>query len=132
MRQLLRAVVIGMVVASAAWPQPAEALFHQQQLRLTGCRGYLASKGVVTYTDSFGTIGTPDGQKLVIVVENVPLPPGTELMVYVHGNQVGTLKLDKQRNGRFVIGSNFRNPAPPITLGSFVVLKLDDGSNVMW
>lgn len=132
MRQFLRAAVIGLVVATAAWPQSAEAILHKQQLRLTGCRGYLTAKGLVTYTDSFGEQGLPDGQRLVIVIENVALPPGTELLVYVHGNEVGTMKLDKQRDGRFVLESKFRQPAPPITLGSFVVLKLADGTNVMW
>ncbi len=132
MRQFLRAAIISLVVAGAAWPQPAEAVLHKQQLRLTGCRGYLTSKGLVTYTDSFGEKGIPDGQKLVIVIENVALPPGTELLVYVHGTEVGTMKLDKRRDGRFVIESKFRQPAPPIAIGSFVVLKLIDGTNVMW
>ena len=132
MRQLLRAAVIGLVVVGAAWPQPAAAVLHKQQLSLSGCRGYLTSKGLVTYTDSFGEKDTADGQRLAIVIENVALPPGTELLVYVHGNEVGTMKLDKRRNGRFVIESKFRQPAPPITIGSFVVLKLVDGTNVMW
>lgn len=132
MRRLLRTAVIGLTMAGAACPQSAEAIFHKHQLPMTGCRGYLAAKGSATYTDSFGEVGIPDGQKLVIVVENLPLPPGTELLVYVHGNEVGTMKLDKKRNGRFVIESKFRQPAPPITLGSFVVLKLEDGTNVMW
>ena len=132
MRQYLRAVVIGLAVVGVAWPQPAAAILHKQQLRLAGCRGYLTSKGVVTYTDIFGEKGTPDGQRFAIVIENVSLPPGTELLVYVHGNEVGTMKLDKQRNGRFVIESKFRQPAPPITISSFVVLKLIDGTNVMW
>ena len=132
MRQILRAAAIGLMVAVAAWPQSAEAILHKQQLRLSGCRGYLTSKGLATYTDSFGEQGMADGQKLVIVIENVALPPGTELLVYVHGNEVGAMKLDKQRDGRFVVESKFRQPAPPITLGSFVVLKLIDGTNVMW
>lgn len=132
MRQLLRAAVIGLVAVGAAWPQSAEAILHKHKLPMTGCRGYLAAKGLATYTDSFGEVGVPDGQKLVIVIENVPLPPGTELLVYVHGSEVGTMKLDKKRNGRFAIESKFREPAPPITLSSFVVLKLIDGTNVMW
>ena len=132
MRQFLRAAVIGLVAVGAAWPSSVEAILQKQQLRLTGCRGYLTAKGLVTYTDSFGEKGMADGQKLVVVIENVSLPPGTELLVFVHGNEVGTMKLDKQRDGRFVIESKFRQPAPPITIGSFVVLKLIDGTNVMW
>lgn len=132
MRQFLRMAMIGLLAVGAAWPETAQAVLHRQKLSLTGCRGYLSSKGLVTYTDSFGERGMPDGQRLVIVIENVSLPPGTELLVYVNGNEVGTMTLDNRRGGRFVIESKFRQPAPPISLGSFVVLKRIDGSNVMW
>lgn len=132
MRRLFRACLLGLVLVNSGWPQPAEAVLYKQQIRLTGCRGFLAAKGMATYTDSFGETKTRDGQTLLIVVENVPLPPGTELTVYVHGNNVGTMTLDRQRNGRFLIESSFRKPAPPLNLGSFVVLKLPDDTSVIW
>lgn len=132
MRQLLRAAVIGLIVVGAAWPQSAEALYRKKQLPLNGCRGYHAAKGFVSYTSSVGEKDIPNGQRLVVVIDNVPLPPGTELLVYVHENEVGTIKLDKRRGGRLVIEPTFRQPAPPIANGSFVVLKLIDGTNVAW
>lgn len=132
MRQLLRAAVIGLILTVAAWPSTAEAIFHRKQLPLIGCRGYHTAKGTVTYTSSLGEKDSPDGQKLVIVVENVPLPPGTELLVFVHEVEVGTLKLDRRRGGQVTIEPSFRRPAPSITNGSFVVLKLINGTNVVW
>ncbi len=132
MRQLLKTVVFGLVLTVAAWPQSAEAIFNRRQLPLSGCRGYQSAKGTATYTSSLGEKDVTDGQRLVIVVENVPLPPGTELLIYVHEVEVGTLKLDKRRGGRFAIEPTFRQPAPAITTGSFVVLKLIDGTNVIW
>ncbi|MBC8113601.1 MAG: hypothetical protein H7062_04435 [Candidatus Saccharimonas sp.] len=132
MRQLLRAAVIGLVLSVAAWPPTAEAVYSKTQLPLTGCRGYHSARGIVTYTNSLREKDIPDGQRVVIVIENVALPPGTELLVYVHENEVGTIKLDKRRGGRLVIEPTFRQPAPAITTSSFVVLKLIDGTTVMW
>ena len=132
MQQLLRAAMIGLMVVTAAWPPSADAFYHKQQLPLSGCRGYHSAKGIVTYTNSLGETGAPDGQRLVIVIENVALPPGTELLVFVHENEVGTIKLDKRRGGRLVIEPTFRQPAPAISAKSFVVLKLIDGTVVMW
>jgi len=132
MRQLLRAAVAGLILTAAAWPPSAEAKLLRKQLPLNGCRGYHAAKGTATYTSSLGEKDHPDGDKLVIVIENVPLPPGTELLVFVHEVEVGTLTLDKRRGGQLTIEPTFRRPAPPITSGSYVVLKLIDGTNVAW
>ena len=135
MNRLLRAAVfglIGLAVGLSALPQSMEAATYRKQLPLRGCRGNLHAKGTATFTNSRAETSTPDGQKLVIVIENVALPPGTELLVYVHESEVGTITLDKQRNGRFVIESDFRQLAPTLSTGSFVVLKLENGTNVMW
>jgi hypothetical protein len=132
MRQLLRLAVIGLIGIGVISPQPAAAVFSRTRLPLQGCRGFLAATGSVTYTKSYAETDMPDGEKLVITVNNVPLTPGTELLVYIHEKEVGSLKLDKRRSGRFEIKSSFRRLAPPITSGSFIVLMLDDGTKVMW
>jgi len=132
MRQLLRAAVVGLILAAAVWPSTAEAKHLKTLLPLSGCRGYHTAKGMATYTSSLGEKDHPDGNKLVVVVENVPLPPGTELLVFVHEVEVGTLKLDKRRGGQLTIEPTFRRPAPSINSGSYVVLKLIDGTNVVW
>jgi hypothetical protein len=132
MNLLLRTALLGLAVGLIAWPSPTDAAFRKTQLPLRGCRGNLHAKGTATFTSSYAETSTPDGTKLVIVIENVALPPGTELLVYVHESEVGTIKLDKQRGGRFVIESDFRQLAPALSTGSFVVLKLENGTNVMW
>ena len=132
MRQLLKRMAIGAVALGLAWPQTLEATYQQKRLPLTGCRGYQTSKGTATYTNSFGERNIPDGESLVVEIENVPLPPGTELLVYVHEKEVGTIKLDRRRGGRVVIEPTFRQPAPSLANGSYVVLKLVDGTNIAW
>ena len=135
MNRLLRAALfglVGLVVGLSVLPQSMDAATYRKQLPLRGCRGNLHAKGTATFTSSRAETSTPDGQKLVIVIENVALPPGTELLVYVHESEVGTITLDKQRNGRLVIESDFRQLAPALSAGSFVVLKLENGTNVMW
>jgi hypothetical protein len=135
MNRLLRIActgLVGLTLAFVASPQPMEGASHRMQIPLRGCRGNLHANGTATFSSSYGETSTRDGQKLVIVVQNVALPAGTELLVFVHENEVGTMKLDKQRNGRFVIESEFRHQSPSLGIGSFVVLKLEDGTNVMW
>ncbi len=132
MNRLLRVVLLGIAVGLTVWPLSMEAATYRRQLPLTGCRGNLHAKGTATFTSSRAETSTPDGQKLVIVIQNVSLPPGTELLVYVHEKEVGTMTLDKQRGGRFVIESDFRQLAPTLSTSSFVVLKLENGTNVMW
>ena len=122
MNRLLRTALFGLVglaVGLAVWPLPMEAAIYKTQLPLRGCRGNLHAKGTATFTSSRGETSMPDGQKLVIVIENVALPPGTELLVYVHETEVGTMKLDKRRGGRLVIESDFRQLAPSLSLSSF-------------
>ncbi len=132
MNRLLRVALFGIAVGLAVWPQSLDAAIRRKQLPLTGCRGNLYAKGTATFTNTWAEASSPNGQKLVIVVQNVSLPPGTELLVYVHEKEVGTMTLDKQRGGRFVIESDFRQLAPALSTGSFVVLKLENGTNVMW
>ena len=132
MLSTLRNVLFAVALLAVACPHQAEARITRTQMPLCGCRGYTAAKGSVTCVESVGEPGRNDGTTLVIEVGNVPLPPGTELLVFVDDAQVGALKLDKNQNGRLVLETKFRKPAPKIKVGSFVVLKLDDGSTVVW
>ncbi len=132
MPRALTLTTIALFATLALGSQPAHAIFHKTRLTLAGCRGFLAATGSATYTSSVGETDYPDGEKVVIEIRNVPLPAGTELLVFIHENEVGTIKLDKKRNGRLVLESKFRQLAPPLKLGSFIVLKLEDGTSVMW
>jgi hypothetical protein len=72
------------------------------------------------------------GGSWIVEVNNVPLPPGTNLEVVVHGREVGTLMLDKERNGRLVLASTTKQAIPQLTESSIVTVRLPAGARVMW
>ena len=111
---------------------PVHAAYFQFDFPLSGHNAYRLATGKVTFSESIGQPKRDDGTTLVIEISNVPLPAGTELIVYVHEEEVGTIKLNKQRGGRLVLESTSKKAAPRIKPGSFVTLKLDDGTTVMW
>lgn len=111
---------------------PLESAVFDVQFPLSGRHLYGAAKGSVTFRETIGETSRTDGTVLIIEVSNVPLPAGTELIVNVHEREIGRLTLNKQRSGRLVMESGFRNSVPRIKAGSFVTLKLDDGSVVVW
>ncbi|MBS0203328.1 MAG: hypothetical protein JSS49_10545 [Planctomycetes bacterium] len=120
------------VIATFAAPLPCQAYVETLRLPLCGCRDYAVGQGSVTFTESFGEKTRSDGGTLIIEVSNIPLPPGTELRVIVHDREIGTLKLDKRRNGRFVLEGTAKKAVPKLTSGSSVVLKLENGVTVLW
>ena len=71
-------------------------------------------------------------RSLVIDVKNVPLTPGTVLVVYVGEESLGHLMLDSKRDGTFRLKSDPRTFVPKLTRGSSVTLKKLDGSLVIW
>lgn len=120
------------IAFATAIPAPCQAYVEYVRLPLCGCRDYAVGKGSVVFTESFGEKTRSDGGTLIIEVSNVPLPPGTELRVCVHERDIGTLTLDKRRNGRFVLEGNEKKAVPKVNSGSIVVLKLANGMTVMW
>ena len=132
MFQMLRHLLLGLAFLCVTLPQRADAIVTRIQFPLSGHRGYLAARGLVICEETRGETDRDDGTTVVIEVSNVPLPPGTELLVFVHEAEVGSLVLDKDQNGRLVLETKFRQPAPKIKAGSFVTLQLADGSIVIW
>jgi hypothetical protein len=112
-------------------PLVADAASNRIEIPLSGHGGYRAAKGHVKFSEIFGT-RKDDGTTLEIEVSNVPLPSGTELIVYVHEVEVGKIKLNKERSGRLVLESKKLKAAPRVNPGSFVTLKLEDGTTVIW
>ena len=88
---------------------------------------------MVTFSESFGETKQDDGAKIVVEISNVPLPPGTELVVEIHEKEVGTVKLDSERAARLVLESKFGKSVPRIHTGSIVTIKLPGGGGtVLW
>ena len=131
MLQKLRIPFLLCAVVAATWPNPCDAYVERLHFPLSGHRGYATAKGSVEFAERFGD-DSAQGTTLIIEVSNVPLPPGTELIVLVHEREVGTIKLNKQRAGRLVLESNFRKSVPRIATGSFVTVNLPGGSTVVW
>jgi hypothetical protein len=125
-------LVCAAVAATVAWPAGCEAYVQRLHFPLTGHRNYPTAKGSVTFSESFGETERKDGATLIVEVSNVPLPPGTELVVLIHEREVGTLTLTKQRTGRLVLESGFRRSVPRLGPASFVVVKIPAGSTVVW
>ena len=130
MTQKLRWIAILTLISAVPFPTEA-ALFHVQ-FPLNGRHEYRMGSGMITFSESVGEQKRDDGTILTIDVKNVPLPPGTELFVYIHETEVGKFKLTKQRTGRFVLEAKYPKSTPRIQTGSFVTLKLDDGTIVIW
>ena len=67
----------------------------------------------------------------MVEIRNVPIKPGTTLLVYVSEILVGTIKLDAARNGKLKVVASSRNFVPPISAGTVVEIKTIDGHQVL-
>lgn len=131
MLQKLRILAVGVAISAVICPSACEAYVHRLRFPLAGYREYQLGKGQVMYSQSYETTGAGSGT-LTVEVSNVPLPAGTLLEVVVHNKQVGTLTLDKERNGRLVLVSSSKWAVPRVNEGSDVMLRLPAGGRVLW
>jgi hypothetical protein len=132
MMKMLRILALGVVVSTSILPTSCEAYVRHLRLPLAGCHKYAVGKGSVTFAQNYSDAVRDGGGSLIVEVTNVPLPPGTNLEVMVHGKQVGTLMLDKERNGRMVLASTTKQGIPQLTEASIVTVRLPAGARVLW
>ncbi len=132
MMKMLRILALGVVVSTSILPTSCEAYVRHLRLPLAGCHKYAVGKGSVTFAQNYSDAVRDGGGSLIVEVNNVPLPPGTNLEVMVHGKQVGTLMLDKERNGRMVLASTTKQGIPQLTEASIVTVRLPAGARVLW
>jgi len=125
-----RFLVMTLALFVAASPLPCEAYTQSLSFPLSGHRDYSTARGKVYFAETFGERN--DGATLIIEVSNVPLPPGTELLVLVHEKEVGSLKLNSQRSGRLVLESGKKTSVPRLKTGSLVSVKIPGGATVVW
>lgn len=122
--------VVGCLVTAIA--TPCLAYVDQIQMPLTGHRIYASASGTATFTEGFGQ-DQDRGAVLTIEVQDVPLPPGTQLDVLVDDRELGVLTLDRQQRGTFKADSRTKKQLiPRLKTGSRVVLKLSGGPVVLW
>jgi hypothetical protein len=111
--------------------EPAWAYRWESRIPLMGCRGHYAASGSARYIRIRGENKT-SSEQLVIEIRNVPLPPGTILVVYVEDEAIGTIRLNEKQAGQLILESSFRKFIPPIDAGTNVVVKTVQGRDVMW
>ena len=111
---------------------PVWAYKKESKIPLIGCRGHYAASGSARYVALRKESKQVDGEELIVEVNNVPLRPGTTLIVYVTDEPVGTIKLDAKQSGSLTLTSSYGKFVPPIEPGTSVVVKTVDGRFVMW
>ena len=127
---LFRLCLIVVVVLS--FEAPAWAYKRENRIPLIGCRGHFAASGSARYVLVRDEKKADDREEMIVEIRNVPLRPGTTLVVYVTDEAVGTIKLDAKQSGTLTLTSSFKKYVPPIDAGTSVVLKTIDGRFVMW
>lgn len=101
------------------------------RIPLFGCRGHFAASGDARYIDVRNEAGVKDRQDLIIEIKNVPLRPGTVLVVYVNDEMLGNITLDSRQGGTFKLSSEDRRFVPKLNYGTNVMITKIDGRLVI-
>ena len=120
------ALVVGMhCLTSLAWANKREV-----RLPLHGCRGHFELRGEARSTETWAETNRKDRRELVIEVRNIPLRPGTVLVVFVAEESVGNITVDANQRGFLKITSDQQKNVPLLDWGTSVILTKIDGSLV--
>jgi len=125
-RLFMTALVI-MSFAPSVWASKRES-----RVPLQGCRGHYAASGSARHVTIRGEKKTTDSEELIVEIKNVPLKPGTTLIVYMTDEPVGTIKLDSKQSGSLTLSSSSGKFVPPLEPGTSIVVKTVQGRYVMW
>jgi len=104
---------------------------RESRVPLVGCHAYFAAHGSARYLSVRNIASTRNHDELIVEIKNVPLPPGTTLVVYVGDELIGDFKLDARQSGSVKLDSEKRF-VPSIEPGSMVTLKTVEGKLVCW
>jgi hypothetical protein len=112
----------------------ADAWAYKTEIRLPliGCRGHFAAAGTARFHVLRGEPKIDDQEELLIEIKNVPLAPGTILVVYVSDEVVGNITLNGKQSGSLKLTSALRKFVPPLDPGTSVMVKTVDGRLIMW
>ena len=116
----------------SCWSTPAWAFKRDVRIPLLGCRGHFNASGSARSLTVRNEPSTLKLDELTIEVRNVPLKPGTVLVVYVDDETVGNIVLNSRQSGTLKITSETRKFVPTINWGTSVLVKKVDGSIVIW
>lgn len=132
MRHVLLIRLLCLVVAIEFFATPAWAYKRENRIPLVGCRGYFAASGAARYFAIRNVPKEKDREEILIEIHNVPLKPGTVLVVYIGEEAVGKITLDAKQSGSLKRISDDRVAIQPIEPGATVFIKTVDGRLVMW
>lgn len=115
------AIAITLSCSSDIW-----AYKRESRVPLAGYHGYFAAQGSARYQSLRNIPRTKDHDELIVEIKNVPLPPGTTLVVYFGDEVIGDFKLDSRQSGSIKLVSE-KGFVPPIEPGSIIALKTVEG-----
>lgn len=112
--------------ASFAW-----AFERETRVPLVGSNQYFAASGSARLYEIRRVNKQKDREELVVDVKNVPLKPGSVLVVSVDEEQIGKIVLSAKRSGSLKLTSEFRRTIPSVTAGTSVTITTLEGRLVM-
>lgn len=125
--------LLGIVVVVQALSMSAFAYTKEVRLPLAGCRGYFAASGSATYKEVFADSTQKASRELVVEIQNMPLPPGTVLVISVDEQTIGKVTLDSRRNATLrLTNTNSQKKIAPLEWGTRVNVTKVDGTIVIW
>lgn len=131
MRIRLLARICFLAIAVQALVSSASAFEKETRIPLVGYNKYLAASGSARLYEIRRVAKQKDREEVVVEVKNVPLTPGTVLVVNIDNEQVGNLTLNAKRSGTFKLTSDARKFIPKIDAGTSVTVTTVDGHLVM-
>ena len=111
---------------------PALAYKKEIRLPLAGCREYFAASGSATYTEVIADATQKASYELFVEIKNMPLPPGTVLVVLIDEQTIGRVTLDSRRRASLRLTGDKKKIIAPLNWGSQVNLTKVDGTVVVW
>lgn len=124
----LVALVVGIhCLTNLAWANKREV-----RLPLHGCKGHFELRGEARSTETWAETNRKDHKELVIEVRNIPLRPGTLLVVFVGDESIGNITVDARQRGYLKITSEQQKYVPMLDWGTSVMLTKVDGSIISY
>lgn len=118
----LVAAMLLSVVAAISAPMTAEAAGIKLKVKLTGAAiGGQTPHGVAKYKEKGAN------RKFSTEVQDVNLPAGTVLHVFVNSTEMGTITLSALKRGQLEVNTKDGGVVPPMAKGDVVTVK-DSGS----
>lgn len=124
--------VSGFLAAALLCTVPVLGYHKESRVPLFGCHEYFNASGSARYEAKRNEQHVARSEVLTIDIKNVPLKPGTVLVVYIDNEQMGKITLDARQSARFVISNETHRHVPIISAGSIVMIKKPTGQIVMW